>query len=76
MDSAAPLIDLSELLAMRRDAFWDAIISMPGHFLTAAAVNPWLWWVLLGVVAALSAKAWIKLARFVGGAYLRQNPFG
>lgn len=75
MDPAAPLIDFSELIAMRREAIWDAVISMPGHFLTAAAINPWMWFVLLGLVIALSAKAWMKLVRFVGGAYLRQNPF-
>ncbi|MBF0671349.1 MAG: hypothetical protein IR160_02045 [Salinibacterium sp.] len=75
MDPVTPYIDFDGLLAMRREATWDFIAAMPGHFLLAAEVNPWLWSVLIGLVLTVSAKGWSRLARFVGGAYIRQGRF-
>lgn len=67
------MFDMPNVFEMRADALWVGITMLIEGFLVAAQSHPWMWAVLLVVAITATRKAWLKLGRFVGGAFVRQQ---
>lgn len=70
------MIDASQLLALMRDARWDALVLIWNSVVTAVVANPWLG-VLFGlIVVTASRKAWFRLLRYVASTYYGSHHHG
>tara|TARA_R110002051_G_scaffold325547_1_gene428764 strand:+ start:16128 stop:16340 length:213 start_codon:yes stop_codon:yes gene_type:complete len=66
------VIDWTEFVELRAEGFWVGIRVLIDGFYVAAGQHPWTWLVLVLIVLMATKRAWARLFRFMGGAFLRQ----
>lgn len=67
------MIDWSELREMMWDARWDAIVMLAKAEWQASLDHPWMFAIWGPVLLTLTRRGWMKLIRFIGGAFIRSH---
>lgn len=67
------MIDWIEFRDLRAEGIWVGIRMLVDGFLIAAGQHPWMWLVFALIVFTATQRAWKRLFRFMGGAFLRHE---
>lgn len=65
------MIDWSQLRDMMWEARWDGLVIIGQALWTNVLTHWWFGPLLLLIIATLSRKAWMRLARYIGTTFVR-----
>lgn len=66
------VLDYGQLFETLRSSRWMGLELLASSFVTAANANPWMWAVLVATALGATSRGWVRLLKYVGGAYLHR----
>lgn len=67
-------IDLIDIRGLLLEGRWDALVMIWNAAVIAAGQHWWFAPLVVGIIAVAGRKAWLRLAKFIGGTFVRGGP--